>query len=197
MSGKAMPDVAVTPDLSVTPKKLTKRQRLFVEYYLQYWDAQKAAIAAGYSETTARAKSYKLVRDCVVGPAIEWRIKEAALGANEVLARLSQQGTANIADFFMYHEWTNPSTGKLMSEMVPNWEVISEKGYLIKEAELSKDGFKIKLYDGQNALIKMGQHHKLFVERVENTNLNVDVSADDLAKARDAAEKYERELLGE
>lgn len=197
VQGKPDLDIAVTPDLSVVPKKLTKRQRLFVEYYLQYWDAQKAALAAGYSATTAKAKSYKFVKDCVVGPAIEWRIKEASLKADEVLARLSQQATANIAEFLDVLETVDLVTGKDIQVTTLNWQTIQDKGFLIKKIEATKDGFKIELYDAQNALIKMGQYHKLFVEKTENTNYNVDITADDLAKARDAAEQYEKDLLGE
>lgn len=178
-------------------KQLTRRQRLFVEYYLMYWDAQKAAIAAGYAETTARAKSYKFLRDLVIRDAIDKRIEEAALSSDEVLARLSQQATANIADFLDLLEAVDPLTGKDIQLTLIDWKEVKDRGYLIKKIESTKDGFKIEMYDGQNALIKMGQHHKLFVERVENTNYNVEMTADDLARARDAAEEYEKEILGE
>lgn len=178
-------------------KKLTRRQQLFIEFYLQYWDAQKAALAAGYSKTTAKAKSYKLVQNFIIREAIDRRIKEAQLTSDEVLARLSQQATANIADFLDLLEAVDPLTGKDIQLTLIDWKEVKNKGYLIKKVESTRDGFKIELYDGQNALIKMGQYHKLFTERVESTNYNVEMTADDLARARDEAEQYEKDLLGE
>ena len=35
-------------------KKLTEKQKRFIDYYIQYADATKAAIEAGYSKKTAR-----------------------------------------------------------------------------------------------------------------------------------------------
>lgn len=178
-------------------KKLTRRQQLFIEFYLQYWDAQKAALAAGYSKTTAKAKSYKLVQNFIIREAIDRRIKEAQLTSDEVLARLSQQATANIADFLDLLEAVDPLTGKDIQLTLIDWKEVKNKGYLIKKVESTRDGFKIELYDGQNALIKMGQYHKLFTDKLETTNYNVEMTADDLARARDEAEQYEKDLLGE
>lgn len=179
-------------------KQLTRRQRLFVEYYLMYWDAQKAAIAAGYAETTARAKSYKFLKDLVIRDAIDRRVQEAALNSDEVLARLSQQATANIADFLDMLEATDPQTGEMVRLTLVDWKEVKDRGYLVKKVKANRDGsFELEMYDGQNALIKMGQHHKLFVEKIESTNYNVEVTADDLARAREEAEEYEKEMLGE
>jgi hypothetical protein len=39
----------------------------------------------------------------------------------------------------------------------------------------------IEIHNSQSALELMGKHHKLFVERTENVNLNVDCSLDELS----------------
>lgn len=198
MNGLPDPPENINPILEEERKALTKRQRLFVEYYLQYWDAQKAALAAGYAQTTARAKSYKFLRDFVIRDAIDKRIQEVALSSDEVLARLSQQAKANIADFLDLLEAYDPISGKDIQITLIDWKEVQDRGFLIKKVKASKDGsFEIEMYDGQNALIKMGQHHKLFVEKIESTNYNVEVTADDLARARDEADQYEKEILGE
>jgi hypothetical protein len=143
--------------ISEKPKKrLCYKRRCFVEAYLKTWNATRAAKAAGYAHPTKQGS--RLLTFVEVSEAIEGRLKELALSADEVLSRLSEQATANVADFFAYAE-----DGTVQGI---DTEMLRERGHLVKKVKVDPDKIELELYDGQNALALMGKHHQLFVENV-------------------------------
>ena len=81
---------------------LTTKQRLFVESYLSNgFNATEAARAAGYkgNDVTLAAVGYENLRKPQIAAVISERVNEAAMGANEVLARLSAIARGSVADF--------------------------------------------------------------------------------------------------
>ena len=72
-------------------RKLTPKQRLFVDYYLQHWNATKAAEQAGYkgNRVTLASRGYKNIRKGQIREHIEERLSELSMGSAEVLARLA------------------------------------------------------------------------------------------------------------
>jgi len=133
---------------------LTLKKRAFIEYYLMWFQGTKAATAAGYSIKTAHKIAANLLAEPEVKAAIEARLTELKMGADEVLTRLTEQGRASLGDFFT-------DEGKL------DWEFIKAHGHLVKSIAETKHGYRIELYDGQNALIHMGKAAGLFAERHE------------------------------
>jgi len=131
---------------------LTLKKRAFIENYLRLWQGDKAAVAAGYSVKTARKIANNLLREARVKSAIEARLAELKMGADEILTRLSEQGRANPGDFFA-------------EDGEPDWEHIRSHGHLIKSISQTRYGWRIEVYDGQNALIQMGRAAGLFTER--------------------------------
>jgi phage terminase small subunit len=80
------------------PRKLTNRQRIFIDEYLRSFNATRAALAAGYSEKTARSiGSENLTKPDVVAE-IDERLKESHLSADEALARLADFAKGDIGD---------------------------------------------------------------------------------------------------
>src|ERR1051325_1656535 len=72
--------------------KLTHKQRLFAEAYLaNNGNATKAAIAAGYSEKMAYSIGHENTKKHEIREYLRQRYAEAAMGADEVLGRLSDQ----------------------------------------------------------------------------------------------------------
>lgn len=134
---------------------LSYKRRAFVEAYLQTWNQTEAARIAGYKNP--EVMGCRLMKVKGVADAVERRLSEAAMSADEVLARLSQQASADISDFLT-------ESGGI------DWQKVKEKGFLIK-AILHRKGqqSKIELYDAQSALALMGKHHKLFTERHEHS----------------------------
>ena len=54
-------------------KKLTEKQKRFVDYYCQSGNAEQSAISAGYSPKTARGHSHKLLQNVAIKSAISER----------------------------------------------------------------------------------------------------------------------------
>lgn len=186
---------------------LTRKQQRFIEAYLEYWDGARAARAAGFSYPDRAA--YRLLRMPHVLDYIEARVKESAMGADEVLTRLTQQARLNAASFFTF-AWVpveKAGTVVLGDDGEPlkryemtgvDWARVEEYGYLIKKVSYDRQGrVVLEFHDPQKSLELLGRAHKLFVDRSELTAITVEVSADDMAAARAKAKELERTLLGE
>src|SRR3954470_18249966 len=65
--------------------KLNKRQRLFVEAYLAEPNATQAALKAGYSQKTAYSHGQRLLKNVEISEAVEKRVEDAVITANEIL----------------------------------------------------------------------------------------------------------------
>jgi hypothetical protein len=168
---------------------LTAKKRRFVEALLTCWNRSQAAREAGYKN--ANTAQNRLLKQPEVQAAIEERLRQACIGADETLARLSQQGQLNAADFLLFEDGPE---GRVMAGI--NWAEVERRGYLVKSIKYDRKGRPmLEFHDAQNALIQIGRAHGLFLERTENTNLNVAISADELARAREAARKFEKDIV--
>lgn len=140
---------------------LNPRRRAFVEHYIAngFRNGTKAATDAGYSERTAHAQAHRLLKNAEIQRHISNRLGEMAMGANEVLFRLTQQAQATMADFI-----------EITSQGVRLDFVKAEKADklgLIKKFKQDKDGnVTVELYDAQAALVQLGRHHQLFTDQV-------------------------------
>ncbi len=70
---------------------LTPKQSQFIDEYLSCFNASEAARRAGYSPKTAQEQSSRLLSNAIIRAAIEARLRESAMSADEVLARLASQ----------------------------------------------------------------------------------------------------------
>lgn len=82
--------------------KLTDQRKLWAQHYITHWDATRAAIEAGYAETSARSIGGQLAHDASVGQyiayLIEDRNKRLKIDADYVLRRLREIDELDIAD---------------------------------------------------------------------------------------------------
>lgn len=85
-------------------KPLSTKQRAFVEHYCARWNGYKAAIAAGYAETSARHQASRLLSYDNIQAAIKARLADLAMSADEVLARLSDHARGDMGDFLRVDE---------------------------------------------------------------------------------------------
>lgn len=136
---------------------LSKKRQVFVEAYLQCWNATEAAKRAGYSEHTARAQGSRLLTDVYIAEEIKARLEAEAMSSDEVLQRLGQQARFNLGDYI--------SGGFLDLEQLK----ADGFGHLLKGMRPTKEGVVYEFYDGQTALIQIGKHHKLFTDKHELT----------------------------
>ena len=135
---------------------MNKKRRKFVEEYLKCWNASEAARRAGYAHPGQQG--HRLLKNVEeIQQAIKQHLAETAMEADEVLARLSDQARADIADFITVDE----ETGKFSIDLRES----KGKTHLIKSAKETKDSTIIELYSSQSALVQMGKAHGIFEER--------------------------------
>ncbi len=144
---------------------LSAQQEAFITEYVQCWNATKAAIAAGYSERSARQQGSRLLANADISSHIRARIEENAMKADEVLARLAEHARGDVADL------VDPST------MTLDWKAAKAKGATrlikkIKQTVLTgaddrqTEIFEFELYDAQAALVHLGKQLGLFKTNV-------------------------------
>jgi len=132
---------------------LTGKRKLFIEEYLTCWNATEAARRAGYKHP--RRQGSRLLSFVDIKDAIRARLQEKAMDADEVLARLADQGKASIAEFL-----------KVTQDGVAiDWITVEQKGHLVKSLTPTAHGMRLELYDAQSALVQIGRAHGLFVDR--------------------------------
>lgn len=138
---------------------LTNRQRAFIEHYLTTWNATQAARQAGYSVRTANEQGARLLANVSVRAAIAQRLEELKLGADEVLVRLSEQARSVQAEYIR-----DNGTVDLKRMRADG------KAHLIKGTKWDQAGhLVVEFHDAQAALVHLGKHHKLFVDRLEHS----------------------------
>lgn len=137
---------------------LTNKQRVFIAEYTKNFNATRAAIAAGYSEHTARSIGQENLTKPDVAAEIESIIAERCMGKDEVLLRLAEQARAEYSAYIK--EDGTVDTANLVK---------AGKAHLIKGIKETKYGKDIEFYDAFAAQVQIGKHHKLFVERHELT----------------------------
>jgi phage terminase large subunit len=152
--------------------KLRDTQELFVSEYLQSWNATEAYLASHpkcKSRPSAAALGSQALRNVNIRALIDQRIKEKAMGADELLARLADEARASIADFADVVDRPVYNRAGIESGSVEavslNWVAIRRKGHLIKSIKSTKYGPEIELYDGQAAKVHLGRHLRMFNEQ--------------------------------
>lgn len=147
---------------------MNAKQAAFVEYYLQCWNASEAARLAGYSVANADVVGSRLLVNVGIKAAINARIEQLKMSANEVLVRLAEHARGDILDFI---DDEGRATIAAMRAV--------KKGRLIKKIKHTERTFgstdfpttektlELELYDAQAALVQIGKVHRLFAEKVE------------------------------
>jgi phage terminase small subunit len=158
-------------------KTLTDMQERFCLKYLQCWNATQAAIEAGYSKKTAGEIGYENLKKPEIQAQIQRAMEEMAMSAQEVLARLSAEARANLAELVEPYnvpilDRDGAHVGDRQSFRLKP-EAFEKYGYLIKSIAPTRSGdFRFELYDSQKAKELIGRHRNMFKE----TNLNIDLS---------------------
>lgn len=148
--------------------ELDAQHQIFVDKYFELgFNATKAAKAAGYSAKTARQQASRLLTKVDIKAEIESRLAEHAMSANEVLARLSQHGRGDMRDFLSVpvNKLKNHPDGNLIKKF--KLDVVTTFDYDGKPQ--IEERIELELYDAQAALVQMGRHHKLFLDRTDIT----------------------------
>ncbi len=137
---------------------LTAKQQVFIAEYLKCWNASEAARRAGYTGD-ANTVGPRLLANVGVSEEVERRKAEIIMSADEVMARLTEQGRAAYSDYFTADGAVD--LGKLIGD---------SKGHLIKKIKPTKEGIEIEFYDAQAALALLAKANGL--DRIEVTGRN-------------------------
>ncbi len=155
---------------------MTKKQQIFINEFLKCFNATEAARRAGYSgnDNTLGVTGAKLVRNGKVKAAIDARLAESAMSANEVLKRLGDMARGDIGDFSEVE-----LKGGLKDH--PLSHLVKRMTTEVKEDANGKVTYKaqIELYDAQSALNTLAKHHKLLTDRVEHINYDLSNCTDE------------------
>lgn len=154
----------------------TTKQRVFVEAYLgeAKFNATEAARIAGYqgNDQTLAVVGFENLRKPKIAALVSERINEAAMSANEVLARLSRHARGSLLDLL-------DESGEF------DMDGAKERGVddLLKKLKRkvhthrTKDGeedetvtHEFEIHDPQAALVHLGRFHKLFTDKTDLTS---------------------------
>lgn len=140
--------------------RFTAKQRAFIAEYLKDFNATQAAIRAGYSERSANNIGPGNLLKPIIADEISRQIEERCMGADEALLRLGAQARFDVGKYLTFNELGNPAI---------DLEAVIENGFghLVKKISHTKYGDTIEFYDAETALLHIGKHHKLFVDRKE------------------------------
>lgn len=147
---------------------LRAQQRAFLEAYLQCWNASEAARRAGYSEKTAGSQGHDLLKNPEIQAAIEARLAELRMGADEVLVRLAEQARSDMADFISIRAGL-PFVDLEKAER-------AGKLRLLKKFRITGKGVEIELYDAQTALVQLGKATGALKDDSAKVDVYVDLS---------------------
>lgn len=149
---------------------LSAKQQLFVDTYLATFNATQSALTAGYSDKTAYAQGARLLKNAEILEAIQARLDETAMSANEVLMRIAEHARGDIDDYlddnggFDLAKARRAAKTRLIKKFKTKTTVRT-----FGETEVETTEIEFELYDAQAALALLGKHHKLFVDRSELT----------------------------
>lgn len=179
--------------------ELTPKQRAFVREYLIDLNATQAALRAGYSAKTAYSQGERLLKhvevDRAISAAMKMRSDRTEITADRVLKELAKIGFSDIRKAVKWHsalvtEEDNPDGGDIavikrivtnQVEIIASEDIDDETAAAISEiSQSTSGGLKIKFHDKRAALVDIGKHIGMFVERHEHSgNVNLTFSSDD------------------
>lgn len=139
--------------------KMTDKQAAFVMHYVACLNGAEAARRAGYPAASARQIASENLSKPDIRAAIDASFAESVMPANEILARLTEQARVSVADFF-----TVKGRGLTLDlKKAADLGVL----HLLKKYSKTKQGTLVEFYDAKAALDKLGEHHRLWVQRQE------------------------------
>jgi len=147
-------------------KRLTKKQRVFIDEYLTCFNASEAARRAGYSERTARSQGHRLLTKDDISEAIKERTEEIHMGSIEALKLLSDQARGDIGQImdissvgFTLDLKRAEEQGltKLIKKVKQKTTIYIAKKESGEDREVTE--LEVELYDSQSAIDKILKLH--------------------------------------
>jgi len=172
--------VSLGGDFMAKEKKLTDRQRRFVQEYLIDFNASQSALRAGYTEKNHAIMGARQLQNPFVKEEIEKRMADIKqrndLKQDEVVAEFKKIAFANITDFINiipveYEDKKGNKKIRYDFELKDLSQVAPEKLSAILEIKRNKHGdLVIKLHDKKGALDSLGRYLGMFSDNLSVNN---------------------------
>ena len=152
---------------------LTPKQARFVDEYLVDLNATQAAIRAGYSAKTAAAIGSENLKKPEIAAAIAERqakvAEKAGVTVERIVAELAKLGFANMADYMGVGADGLPALdwSKLTRDQAAALVEVTVDHIARGEDEPTISRVKFKLADKRGALVDLGKHLGMFVDKHE------------------------------
>jgi phage terminase small subunit len=181
MTDQDASDIRPTPKQKKTKAKkkskgeLTLKQQAFVNAYFGCGMNATQAYLDLYPESSynsANANSARMIARDSIAAAISKRLKEKAMGVDELIARYGEMARADTLPFvrvtkegFVYFNFNDP---RAKAHMFLIKEIESKRTRRVEGVDEWEDEWvKVKLHDAQHAMDQIGKLHKLFIDRYE------------------------------
>ena len=166
------------PKKAKKKRKLTNKEKVFIDEYLKCFNGAEAARKAGYSKRSIYSIASENLRKPEVREEIDRRMTEVHMSSAEILALLSDQARGSHRPFvqindegFVYFDFSSPEAVEHLHLVK---KIKTKRSRRIngksQDAETWEDEWvEVELHDPQRALELLGKHNKLFIERSEIT----------------------------
>ncbi len=157
---------------------MTPKQASFVAEYLVDLNATQAAIRAGYSPKTAGQIGDENLKKPEIAAALQEAMKareqRTEITQDRVLRELARIGFADIRKVVKWGEGTalvDPETGSTVVvndvALIGSEAIDEDTALAISEISQTAQGLKIKMHDKKGALVDIGRHLGMFLDRTE------------------------------
>lgn len=151
---------------------LTNKQRVFIEEYLKCWNASEAARRVGFKQPNMAGP--RLILKDSIKAAIEVRIAEKAMSADEILQRLADMARGDMGDFLDIGEMSysldlEKAKDLGLTKLIKKVKERTIMNSNSKGEESEVHTLEVELYDAKDALRLLGQHKGLFTEKLDIT----------------------------
>ena len=156
-------------------RPLEPRQAKFVEEYLIDLNQTKAAIRAGYAESGASTQAVRLLAKANIQEAIRLRrakiSKATDITPERVVAELAKLGFSNMMDYVRITPGGDPMTdlSDITRDQAAALAEITVEDFTEGRGDNARDvrRVKFKLADKRAALVDIGKHLGMFVDRLK------------------------------
>ena len=162
--------------MSESERKLTNKQRLFIDYYLQSFNASDAARKAGYSERSAREIGRKLLTNVDIGEEIQQHLSDVHMSAEEALKLLADIARGDMARMMdigsMGFNIDMKRAQELgLTKLIKRVKQKTTTFIAKKESEEDREvtELEVELYDALGAIRDVLKVHGKFTEHVDVT----------------------------
>ena len=146
-------------------KEISRKHKAFINNYFKYHMNGTEAYVHTYgtkNRATARANASELLAKPNIKAEVARRVSEGAMSADEVLFALGNMARASVDDIIKIDD---------KGHVALDFAKAKENGaiHLIKSIIPTSNGTRVELHDQQTALVNIGKHLGMFVNKTEHS----------------------------